>query len=380
MGKLIIDTNALQVIANDIDTLKEDINEICSSLCNINIDNAKDFDFSSAINAIKSNIESTYYKFTNISKYISTVIAEHSKVQTETVLEIESEASDTKTNTSDLGNSNSSGMGENEIYTIKTGDNLSKIAKKYGTTVEAILACNSNIKNPNLIHTEDKLVIPNGNSTTNDKTTNSEPEKPEITNDKTNTKSETDNDKTNTKPETNNSPTPEKNTSDHKPSDGNYKSNNDFTLTTDNKKYNLSQEEVEFIMAIVAAEADNSSIDDCLAVASVILNRCDVDYYIKTYGSSPIDQVKGKQQFTVYESGSYKKFLNGNVNSNVEKAVLDALNGYRNNDYLGYRANYCSGFSSTMISDSGNRYKWTISDYCNYNEEADIYNLHSSLR
>ena len=45
-----------------------------------------------------------------------------------------------------------------EIYTVKKGDTLSKIAKIYNTTYQKI-AKDNNIKNPNLIHTGQKLII-----------------------------------------------------------------------------------------------------------------------------------------------------------------------------------------------------------------------------
>lgn len=47
-----------------------------------------------------------------------------------------------------------------EEYTIKKGDNLTKIAKANGTTVEALLKANPQIKNPNLIYAGEKLKIP----------------------------------------------------------------------------------------------------------------------------------------------------------------------------------------------------------------------------
>ena len=45
-----------------------------------------------------------------------------------------------------------------EYYTVQKGDNLSKIAKKYGTTVNQLVAWN-NIKNPNLIYAGQKLRV-----------------------------------------------------------------------------------------------------------------------------------------------------------------------------------------------------------------------------
>lgn len=46
-----------------------------------------------------------------------------------------------------------------EVYTVKKGDTLSAIAKKYGTTVNALASAN-NIKNVNLIKVGQKLTIP----------------------------------------------------------------------------------------------------------------------------------------------------------------------------------------------------------------------------
>lgn len=45
-----------------------------------------------------------------------------------------------------------------EIYIVKSGDNLTNIAKHYGTTIDTIVKLN-NIKNPNLIYVGQKLKI-----------------------------------------------------------------------------------------------------------------------------------------------------------------------------------------------------------------------------
>lgn len=47
---------------------------------------------------------------------------------------------------------------EYEYYTVKSGDTLSKIAKKYNTTIDNLVKLN-NIKNPNIIHVGDKLKV-----------------------------------------------------------------------------------------------------------------------------------------------------------------------------------------------------------------------------
>jgi LysM repeat protein len=50
--------------------------------------------------------------------------------------------------------------GNGTTYTVKKGDTLSAIAKRYGTTVDALLKANPNIKNPNLIKVGQVIVIP----------------------------------------------------------------------------------------------------------------------------------------------------------------------------------------------------------------------------
>jgi lysozyme len=44
-------------------------------------------------------------------------------------------------------------------YTVRRGDNLFRIAIRYGTTVKALVRCN-NISNPNLIYRGQRLCIP----------------------------------------------------------------------------------------------------------------------------------------------------------------------------------------------------------------------------
>jgi LysM repeat protein len=62
-----------------------------------------------------------------------------------------------------------------QTYTIKAGDTLNKIAKKFGLTVDALLAANKQIKNPNKISVGDVLKIP---SVTPDEVTDPSAEAP----------------------------------------------------------------------------------------------------------------------------------------------------------------------------------------------------------
>lgn len=63
-------------------------------------------------------------------------------------------------NYNEVQNKVNSLLGSNNkvYYTIRSGDNLSSIAKKYGTTVSQIVSWN-NIKNPNLIYPNQKIRV-----------------------------------------------------------------------------------------------------------------------------------------------------------------------------------------------------------------------------
>ncbi|HEY5729144.1 MAG TPA: LysM peptidoglycan-binding domain-containing protein [Anaerolineales bacterium] len=49
-----------------------------------------------------------------------------------------------------------------QVYYVKSGDTLRKIAAKFGTTVDAILKVNTNIANPNLIYAGQAINLPAG--------------------------------------------------------------------------------------------------------------------------------------------------------------------------------------------------------------------------
>lgn len=129
-----------------------------------------------------------------------------------------------------------------------------------------------------------------------------------------------------------------------------------FEVTTGNKTYNLSAEDYDLICSIVAAESDQG-YDDALAVASTILNRCETSNWVAAHGTSPVAQATAPNQFVVYQHGAYKRYTNGNAPDTVKTAVMDALNGVRNHDYLSFRSNGSTGYSNNMISSTGNRYK-----------------------
>lgn len=134
-----------------------------------------------------------------------------------------------------------------------------------------------------------------------------------------------------------------------------------FVVTDDNKHYNLTDYEFDVVVAVVAGEFDKD-LNDALGVVSVILNRCDSETWSKWAGSSPYSQVIRAGQFEVYFDGLYLDYMPSGSKYGTEKyniarqAVLDGLNGIRNNDYLGFRAWWVTNYSDKFIISGGNRY------------------------
>ena len=147
-----------------------------------------------------------------------------------------------------------------------------------------------------------------------------------------------------------------------------YKSNPDlgFVVTDNNKTYTLPDDEFDLVVAVVAAEYEKS-IDDALAVISVILNRCESPTWSEWAGTRPAMQVVKPNQFEVYSIGSYLKYMPGgafygtNHYKLAKQAVIDAFNGIRNNNYYSFRSwSYITSggdyYSYNYIVEGGNRY------------------------
>ena len=142
-----------------------------------------------------------------------------------------------------------------------------------------------------------------------------------------------------------------------------YSNNEDmgFKVTEGNKTYDLNDYEFDVVVAVVSGEFDKN-FDDALGVVSVILNRCDSDKWRSWAGSSPYQQVIRAGQFEVYFGGSYLSYMPGGSQYGGQKyniakqAVIDGLNGIRNNEYLGFRAWFVSSYSDKYIVYGGNRY------------------------
>ena len=134
-----------------------------------------------------------------------------------------------------------------------------------------------------------------------------------------------------------------------------------FKVTESNKEYTLTDYEFDVVVAVVAGEF-GKDLNDALGVVSVILNRCDSKTWASWAGTTPYTQVIKKGQFEVYQKGYYLSYMPGGSKYGSTKyevakqAVIDGLNGIRNNEYLGFRAWYLSNYSSKYIVSGGNRY------------------------
>lgn len=119
-----------------------------------------------------------------------------------------------------------------------------------------------------------------------------------------------------------------------------------FNITTDNKIYELTEEEFKILAAVVSCEANKNSKDDILAVMSVILNRADSS----RYPNDPVSVVAAPYQFSCYKGKSLTP------NETVASVMRDALNGVRNNEYYGFRSWQTTSYSDNYIVERGNRY------------------------
>ena len=107
------------------------------------------------------------------------------------------------------------------------------------------------------------------------------------------------------------------------------------TYTTAND-YGYSDQQLDLICAIVAQEC-SSDYDGSLAVITCAMNRCASARWAYL-GTDPLSQLCAPYQFTYSIDGLYERRLNGNYVDFVKQAVLDALGGKRNHNYLSFRS------------------------------------------
>lgn len=134
-----------------------------------------------------------------------------------------------------------------------------------------------------------------------------------------------------------------------------------FEVTEGNRGFTLNDNEFNVVVAVVAGEF-GSDMNDALGVVSVILNRCDSQTWINWAGDNPYKQVIKAGQFEVYGKGYYLAYMPGGKNYGgtkyqiAKQAVIDGLNGIRNNSYLGFRSWWSTNYSDKYVISGGNRY------------------------
>ena len=101
-------------------------------------------------------------------------------------------------------------------------------------------------------------------------------------------------------------------------------------------KWSYSSSEIDLLCAITAQEC-SSSYTGALAVITTACNRTKSSSW-RRYGTDPLSQYKAQSHFCYSIDSHWRKRLNGNYPSYVKQAVLDALNGKRNHNYLSFRA------------------------------------------
>ncbi len=105
-------------------------------------------------------------------------------------------------------------------------------------------------------------------------------------------------------------------------------------------KWSYSEAELDLMCAITAQESC-SSYTGALAVITCACNRAESRRW-RYNGSDPLSQYKARGQFCYSIDRHWVKRLNGNYPSYVKQAVIDALNGKRNHNYLSFRSLGCA--------------------------------------
>lgn len=134
-----------------------------------------------------------------------------------------------------------------------------------------------------------------------------------------------------------------------------YSDNEEYGIevTMGNLAYELCEDDVDLLYAIVASESDKS-YDDSLAVITTILNRCETSSWIEDYGRDPVAQATALDQFITYQNGSYEKYMGNRAPQSVVRAVNDALAGVRNHKYTGFESS-ASRLNENVVT-TGNLY------------------------
>lgn len=89
----------------------------------------------------------------------------------------------------------------------------------------------------------------------------------------------------------------------------------------------------DLICAVVQHEG-GASYESALAVMSCVMNRCDSGAW---GGTDPVSVLTAPGQFSSYLDGYYTQFL-GRTSTEVQRAVIDCMNGKRSHPYTSFRS------------------------------------------
>ena len=141
-------------------------------------------------------------------------------------------------------------------------------------------------------------------------------------------------------------------------------------LTKDEKleaildRYNMTEQQFRVLCGIVLSEAEHNSYEDAYAVINTIYNRTHSKNWVRSAeanfgkgnGTSLYYQAIKPNQFTVYASGAYKKYMSDTESVGYD-AIIDFLFTEKPmHNYLSFRSHYIKVNNSESYSKNGNNY------------------------
>ena len=81
MSKFLLDTDAVSSASEKVSSLKNEINDVITSVSSYDVFDAAEFNFKKAVDAIKSNLEGCSEKVGNTVTFLNTVLETHTNIQ-----------------------------------------------------------------------------------------------------------------------------------------------------------------------------------------------------------------------------------------------------------------------------------------------------------
>ena len=108
--------------------------------------------------------------------------------------------------------------------------------------------------------------------------------------------------------------------------------------SSQNLFYGYTEDELNLIYAVVRQEG-GPDYESALAVISTVTNRLNDDHW-SWCGDTVLEQITHPGQYCYSIDDYWVRYLDGNVEDCVKKAVLDGLSGVTNHDYTCFRGYY----------------------------------------